>query len=179
MYVKSAFDNLPNELYLCIFDYLNPIDLIYSFSNLTTRLNKLLKTYSRFSSKSVNLIKLNPRVFGYYCVEKAINDQIESISLTDQQLKLIQFSSKSRICQLNILIENEIHFYSNEQYLFSNLQKLITENKSFTWEKPFIICSYLTEVCIHLKNHPDLIHLLNSLPIVEKCHITLDYDVTK
>lgn len=179
MHVTSAFEHLPNELYLCIFDYLNPIDLVYSFSNLTTRLNKLLKAYSRFSSKSLNLINLNPRVFDYYCVKKAINDQIDSISLTDQQLKLIQFSSRSRICQLTIFVENEIHFYSDEQYLFENLEKLIIENKSFTWEKPFLICPYLTEVIIHLKNHPDLIHLLNSLPVVEKCHVTLDYDVTR
>ena len=114
-----------------------------------------------------------------YCVEKQINDQIESIILTDEQLKLIQFSPKTRIRQINLFIENEIHFYLNGQYIFENLHKLFIENKSFTWQKPFLICPYLTEVVIHLKNHPDLIHLLDSLPVVEKFHVTLDYDVTK
>ena len=179
MYVKSAFDNLPNELYLCIFDYLNPIDLIYSFFNLNCRFNQLLKTYSRFSSKTVNLIELNPRVFDYYCVQRPINDQIQSIILTDEQLKLIELSPKTRLRQLNISIENELHLYSKDEFLFENLEKLIVEKKSLTWQKPFIICRYLTEVFIHLKTHPDVLHLLDCLPVVEIFHVILDYDVTK
>ncbi len=121
MYIEKGFDRLPNELYLCIFDYLNPIEIIYSFSNLTRRLNNLLKTYSRFECKSIDLTKLNPKVFQYYCLEKQLINEIESIKVTEEQLKLIQFSSRNKIRQLNLLIENEKPFYLNEQFLFVNL----------------------------------------------------------
>jgi len=179
MSLKSGFDCLPNELYLCIFDYLNPIDLLYSFSNLTRRLNNLLKTYSRFTYKHIDLTKLNGNVFEFYCLQKQINNKINSIKLTDQQLKLIKFSSNNQLRQLNLLIENQIHFYSNEQFIFENLEKLIIENNFLTWQKPFIICQYLKQVNIHLKTHSDLIELINCLPIVEKLHVIIDYDVTK
>jgi hypothetical protein len=179
MYIDKGFDRLPNELYLCIFDYLNPIEILYSFSNLSRRLNNLLKNYSRFELKSIDLTKLNPKVFEYYCLEKQINNEIESIKLTDEQLKLIKFSSKNKVRQLNLFIENEKHFYLNEQFIFENLEKLIIENNSFTWEKPFVTCLHLKQVNIHLKNHSDLIELINSLPIVEKLHVIINYDVTK
>jgi hypothetical protein len=179
MYVEKGFDHLPNELYLSIFDYLNPIEIIYSFSNLTHRLNNLLKIYSRFHYKSIDLTKLNPKVFEYYCLKKELNNEIESIKLTSEQLKLIKYSSSNKLRQLNLYIENEKHFYLNEQFIFINLEKLIIENNCFTWEKPFVTCGYLRQVNIHLKNHSDLIDLINSLPIVEKLHVIIDYDVTK
>lgn len=179
MCFRNGFDRLPNELYLCIFDYLNPIDLLYSFLNLTYRLNNLLKTYSRFQSKHIDLTKLNENVLEFYCLEKQINNKINSIRLTDKQFKLIQFSSNNQLKQLNLFIENSIHFYLNEQFIFENLEKLIIENNSITWQKPFINCQYLKQVNIHLKTHSDLIQLINCLPIVEKLHVTIDYDVTK
>jgi hypothetical protein len=179
MPLKSAFDRLPNELYLCIFDYLSCIDIHYSFSNLNIRLNNLLKSYSRLTCKHFDLTKLNPRVFQFYCLQKRLNNEINSIRLTDEQFKLIKFSLNNKIRQLNLYLENEYHIYSNELFIFEYLQKLTIENAALTWQKPFIICQYLKQVQIHLKTHSDLIQLIDYLPIVEKLHVTIDYDVTR
>ncbi len=179
MPLKSVFDVLPNELYLCIFDYLNSIDILYSFSNLNRRLNSLLKTYSRLSCKHVDLTKLNPHVFKFYCLEKEINNKINSIILNDEQLKLIKFSSNNRVKELNLILENDYHIYSKDQFIFEYLQKLKIQSHCLTWEKPFIICQYLKQVKIHLKTHEDLLELINCLPIVEKVHATIDYQVTR
>ncbi|CAF3470719.1 unnamed protein product, partial [Rotaria sp. Silwood2] len=89
MSIKNGFDSFPNELYFCIFDYLNSIDIIYSFSNINQRINILLKNSSRFILKHVDLKKLNPNVFKYYCLEKNQNNNICSIKLNDYQLKFL------------------------------------------------------------------------------------------
>ncbi len=140
MPLKSVFDRLPNELYLCIFDYLNSIDLLYSFSNLNRRLNILLKNYSRFTCKHLDLTKLNPRVFQFYCLQKQITNDIFSITLNDDQFKLIKFSSNNRLRQLNLLLQNDYHFYSEEQFIFQYLEKLTIQYHALTWQKSFIIC---------------------------------------
>ncbi|CAF1366559.1 unnamed protein product [Rotaria sordida] len=175
---KSGFDSFPNELYLCIFDYLNPVDIIYSFSNLNKRINILLKNYPRFTCKHVDLTKLHPNVFKYYCLEKRINNDIYSIKLNDYQFKYLSFSSNNKLIKLNLLLENDYYIHSNEQFIFEYLQILTVQNHALTWQKPFIICQYLKQVQIHLKSHWDLVELLNSLPIVEKVDATIDYDVT-
>ncbi|CAF3762210.1 unnamed protein product [Rotaria sp. Silwood1] len=174
---KSGFDNFPNELYLSIFDYLNLIDILYSFSNLNYRINNLLKTYYRFTLKHVDLTKLNPNVFKYYCLEKQINNDIHSIKLNDYQFKYLSFSSNNRLIKLNLLLENDYYLHSKEQFIFEYLQILIVQHNALTWKKPFIICQNLKQVQIHLKNHFDLIELLNCLPIVEKVDATINYDV--
>jgi hypothetical protein len=179
MSLKSGFDRLPNELYLCIFDYLNSIELLYSFSNLNRRLNSLLKRYSRLTCKQIDLTKLNPHVFKFYCLQKQINNEINSIKLNDEQFKSISFSSTNQLKHLNILLENDYHIYSKEQFIFQYLQKLTIELNCLTWQKPFIICQYLKQVKIHLKTHSDLVELINCLPIVEKLHATIDYEVTR
>ncbi|CAF1179674.1 unnamed protein product [Adineta steineri] len=178
MYITSNFDRLPNEIYLLIFDYLNSIDILYSFSNVNRRLNSLLKTYSYTKWKFIDLTKLTPHVFKYYCLQKRLINEIYSIKLTDEQFDLIQFSSTNQVRQLNVLLENNYHLYSNEQFILKNLKKLIIEQNALTWQKPLMIAEKLTEVLIHLKTHADLIELLNCLPIVEKVHATINYEVT-
>ncbi|CAF3159181.1 unnamed protein product [Rotaria socialis] len=175
---RSVFDRLPNELYLSIFDYLNPIDLLYSFSNLNFRFNSLLKSYSCLTCKSIDLTKLNPHVFQYYCSLQQLNNEIYSIKLNNNQLKFLSFSSNNKLTRLNFLLENDYHLYLNDQFIIKNLQILKVRHHALTWQKPLIICQYLQQVTIHLRNHWDLIDLLNSLPIVEKVHATIDYDVT-
>lgn len=176
---KSSFDSLPNELYLCIFDYLNPIDILYSFSKLNIRLNILLKTYFRLTLKSVDLTKINPYVFKYYCLEKELNNEINSIKLNENQFKSILFSSNNQLIKLNLVLENDYYICSNQQFIFQYLKILIIQNNCLTWKKPFINCQNLKQIQIYLKNHWDLVELLNSLPIVEKVDVTIDYDVTR
>ncbi|CAF3102006.1 unnamed protein product, partial [Rotaria sp. Silwood2] len=114
------------------------------------------------------LTKLNPNVFKYYCLEKNENNNICSIKLNDYQLKFLSLSSNTKLVKLNILLENDYYLHSKEQFLFQYLQILIVKYHSLTWEKPFIICQYLKQIKIHLKNHWNhsqrmikLIHLEN------------------
>ena len=67
----NRFDFLPNELILMIFDYLNPIDILYSFFNLNQQINEFLKIYFKSKIYRINLIK-----------------QLKSIELTDEQIIL-------------------------------------------------------------------------------------------
>lgn len=175
----STFDNLPNELYLCIFDYLNKIDLIYSFLNLNRRLNILLTHSYHFTSKYIDLTKLNPNVFQFYCLQKQINNEIYSIKLNDHQLKHLLFSSNNQLKQLYLSLENDFYIDLKSQFVFEYLQILFIENYSLTWQKPFIVCHYLKHIKIRVKNHWDLVELLNSLPMVEKVDVTIDSDVTR
>ena len=39
------FDNMSNELILCVWDHLSAGDIIYSFSQLNTRINSLLQEF--------------------------------------------------------------------------------------------------------------------------------------
>ena len=176
---KAGFNRLPNEVYLCIFDYLTSIDLLYSFFNLNRRLNILLKTYSRFIWKHIDLTKLNPPVFQFYCLQKQINNQISSITLSDNQYKLLSFSSNNRLVGLNLFLENEFYLPSKDQFVFEYLEILTSQNCALSWQKPFVTCQKLKQVKIHLKSHYDLVELLGSLPVVEKVDATIDYDVTR
>jgi hypothetical protein len=179
MSLRSGFDRLPNELYFMIFDYLNSIDILYSFLNLNRRLNSLIKFYSRFPLKSLDLTQLNPRVFQFYCYRKELNNETESIKLTDNQFKLIQFPLNNRIRHLNVFLQSNYYIDSKEQFILKYLQKLTIENNCLTWQKPFLTCPNLTQVIIHLKTHSDLVELMSCLPIVKKVDATIDFDVTR
>lgn len=175
----NEFDHLPNELYLFIFDYLNPLDIIYSFSNLNKRLNIILNKYIKKKIEFIDLTKLNPNVFKFFSQEKYFNNEIISIKLTDNQLKSLSFSLNNKLNKISLYLENDYYIYSKDQFIFQYIQYLIIENHSLTWQKPFIICQNLKEIQIHIKSHSDLIELLNFLPNVEKVHVTIDYDVKR
>lgn len=174
-----SFDSLPNEIYLLIFDYLNPIEVIYSFSNLNKRINHLFRFYSKLSNESIDLTQLNPLVFKDFLSKRNFYSNLKSIKLTDEQFQFIEFHSNNQIRKLILHLENHLHVSSQQFYLFEYLTKLRIENHYLTWSKPFVICNYLKNISIHLKEHNDLIDLLNNLPIVEIVHVIIDSDVTR
>ncbi|CAF1597775.1 unnamed protein product, partial [Adineta ricciae] len=174
----TRFDFLPNELIFIIFDHLNPIDILYSFFNLNQRINEFLKVYLKSKIHRINLIKLHGNVFQYYSLQKQLIKQLKSIELTDEQMKFMNLSSNTHLKYLNLYLKNSFHISLNEQIIFKNLQILFIRNQSLTFEKPFIQCSSLKKIFIHLKTHSDVIDLLNSLPIIEICHVNINYEVT-
>ncbi len=48
MQVVMKFELLPNEILILCFEYLNAIDILYSFDGLNDRLNRLIRNISLF-----------------------------------------------------------------------------------------------------------------------------------
>jgi len=176
-----SFDSLPNEIYLLVFDYLNPIEIVYSFSNLNKRINDLFRFYSKLSSESIDLTRLNPLLFKDFLSKKSYFylKQLKSIKLTDHQFESIEFAEMNQLVKLIICVGDQVHLSRDQLNLFVNLKEVEIEKNCLTWSKPFVICHYLKEIRIHLKEHNDLIDLLNNLPVVQLVHVTIDYNVTR
>jgi hypothetical protein len=45
---------------------------------------------------------------------------------------MIKSNGFSQLCQLNLLVENDYHFYSKKQFIFEYLEKLAIENNTLT-----------------------------------------------
>jgi len=58
--LTTVLEQLPNELFIEIFSYLTGVDIVYSFSQLNTRLKQLILNYCHtFDFKSVNKTKFD------------------------------------------------------------------------------------------------------------------------
>lgn len=119
MFFRTSFEILPDELILCICQYLRGADVFYSFYNLNTRLNITIEGYCRY----VNLMAVSYKQFEY------------AISRV-----LPQMGSSVRSFVLNgnweTIINNKLSsilFSSNLTLLFPQLERLII--KWFTSEK--------------------------------------------
>ncbi|CAF4747156.1 unnamed protein product, partial [Rotaria sp. Silwood2] len=56
----TLIEQLPNELFLETFDYLNGVDIVYAFSQLNNRFQHLLIKYvNTFDFKSINKVKFD------------------------------------------------------------------------------------------------------------------------
>lgn len=179
---RTNFDDLPNELYYCIFEYLNPIDILHSFSNLNRRLNTFLKDYLKFSWKEFDLRNLKPNVFQYYLEKNfsSSSNSIEYLRLTGEQFEKISSKIDSKLRCLHLSLSNDFYFSSNELNLLQSLETFHVDSYAMIWSSNLSIsCSKLHHVQVHLKSHLNLIELINVLPSVKKLHATIDYDVSK
>ena len=177
---SSNFDDLPNELYYLIFEYLNPIDILYSFSNQNARLNRLITNYLKHSFFHVDLKHLNREVFEYYLETNILFEDIQSLSLTGEQFQLLSNKmneDKIRCLELNL---NRNLLISTPQWkYFQNLEKLKISSFSIVWNRCSTTFWKLQHVEINLKSNSNLIELIYLLPIVEKLHVFMDSDVSK
>lgn len=174
------FDDLPNELYYSIFEYLNPIDILYSFSNQNVRLNRLTTNYLKISLVDVDLKHLNSKVFDYYLEKKILFEDIRSLSLTDEQFQLLSNKiDEEKVRFLDLHLTRDLFISTCLWKYFQNLEKLKISSFSIVWNECSSTFRKLQHVEIHLKSHSYLIELIYQLPIVRKVHVRIDSDVSK
>lgn len=119
----SSFEQLPNELLIEIFHYLNGVDTIYAFSQLNTRFQCLIYTYVKIIDfKSVNKAKFD------FVVKQHDVHQWRSLSLSDNvktpgQIKYFQklFSSSECISQLQSLSILNMKIEDSQQFLLQSI----------------------------------------------------------
>ncbi|CAF1489201.1 unnamed protein product [Adineta ricciae] len=119
----SAFEILPDEILLNIYEYLHHIDIVYSFFNLNTRLNRIINEFC----DNFNLNTATYKQFKY--ILSNIGSNIRSMVINGNWLSFLA---------------NEIHsvkFDSNLSLIFPNLHTLTLEY--FTGEQ---LCTYLEKL---------------------------------
>jgi hypothetical protein len=75
---STTFEDLPNELFVEIFGYLNGVDTVYAFSQLNIRFQCLLNNYvTNFNFKSVSKAKF------YFIIQRHDTHRWRSLCLSD------------------------------------------------------------------------------------------------
>ncbi len=132
----ASFEQLPNELLIEIFTYLNGVDTVYAFSKLNTRFQSLLIQYVNiFDFKSISKAKFD------YVIQHHDIHQWRSLRLSDdnetpgqirlfcQRYPLIQYISQLRsLCALNMTPEYAQEFLSQFKISPGHLASLHIEN---------------------------------------------------
>ncbi|UJR12220.1 hypothetical protein I4U23_016397 [Adineta vaga] len=82
----TTLEMLPNELFIRCFKYLNSIDILYSFSQLNTRFNKLISSIRLL----VNCENIEQPLYDQFCkimsLNKEISKQIYSLHLSNENI---------------------------------------------------------------------------------------------
>lgn len=152
-------ENLPNELWLLIYRYLHDIDILYSFNNLNSRFNDLIKSYEY----NINLSDISLKVMKWF-VSKILpvyHDNIRSMIVKNNHQ--INFCNDNKIFQLiqNLKCLTIItNGGNNDEELIDflcenlqNLQQLTNLHINGSFELPKIIDN------INRHASPSLIHL--------------------
>ncbi|CAF0758637.1 unnamed protein product [Didymodactylos carnosus] len=181
--MTSSFDLLPNEIYLSIFDYLKPIDVLYSFFNINKRLNHLVRYNSPPSY--LDLRNISIKAFEHYCLDlfPLFYSNIKSLKIDGEQFSHQKFQYPSNIKDLTLSLTGDYYPPSllSDEKLFNGKCLLTTcsiENYAYHLSKRLSICPTLKQLTIHLKCHADLLEIMNRLPNIQKLHSTIDYDVS-
>lgn len=172
---------LPNELFDCIFLYLHPIELIYSFYNLNSRWNRFLLAYLTLQSRHLDLTRLNPDVFQFYREKNPFKELFSSLRLTGEQFHSICPHLSSELRHFNLQLSDREYSLSQQQLnLFLSLHTLIIRGEPVVWPSSgFIRCPCLRDVQIHLSSHRDLLQVLSSLPLLRRFHVTIEQQVSR
>jgi hypothetical protein len=120
------FEDLSNELILCIWDQLLEVDVIFSFCNLNNRITSLLHEFYGLYTK-LNLRYSSLSVCRYFC--RQVPNMIEwRLGLT-----VLKLGNRYRCCQLEMFtneIAKSFMLREEEQYNVSNdFRLLMTSNK--------------------------------------------------
>jgi hypothetical protein len=171
----SQFSCLANELYLCVFAYLNPVDVLYSFSDINHRLNLSLAIYFRSPWKHLDLRRVHTHVFDSYSSSRLVNNEIDSVRLTGEQFRSAPSLVARHVRHVRLALDSDLHLANGQFELLSSLERLVVEFYALTWSKS-IECDRLRVVRIHLRSHDDL---LGCLPVVTTLDVTVDCRVTR
>jgi hypothetical protein len=108
------FDQLPNEILIECFEYLNVLDIFYSFDQLNYHFHTLIRNISL----NLNLHHMNKSLFDKFCHKMLLNPQIKN------QIISLQLSNKNTSGQLNVFLS----FFSLNEYCQFRLLTLIDLN---------------------------------------------------
>ncbi len=106
----TAFEQLPNELFLQIFGYLNGVDVVYAFSQLNNRFHSLIIKYVNiFDFKSISKAKFD-YVTKYHDIHQWRSLRLSDDDETPGQIKLFcqlfpphqYISQVESLCALNM-----------------------------------------------------------------------------
>ncbi|CAF1074290.1 unnamed protein product [Adineta steineri] len=134
----SIFTTLPNELIIIIFNYLKPIDILYSFSNLNSRFTYLIHKYKQ----NINLCNLLPNDKQHFQeILKLINKDIISLKIDqfifDNNNLLQQFPVLKHLIISNIDSKFAKKFILlNSQFKYLETLELQT-NRTDLWLNPW------------------------------------------
>ena len=85
MSILSKFELLPNEILIECFDYLNAPDIFYSFDQLNSRFNNLIRTIFL----RINFQSIRKSIFDQFCTTMLLNPEIQN------QISSLQLSNKN------------------------------------------------------------------------------------
>jgi len=68
------FELLPNEILIECFDYLNALDIFYSFDKLNSRFDKLI----RCLSLQLNFEHIRKITFDQFCIKMLLNSELKT-----------------------------------------------------------------------------------------------------
>ncbi|CAF1151940.1 unnamed protein product [Adineta steineri] len=134
----SIFTTLPNELIIIIFNYLKPIDILYSFSNLNSRFTYLIHKYKQ----NINLCNLLPNDKQHFQeIHKLINKDIISLKIDqfifDNNNLLQEFPVLKHLIISNIDSKFAKKFITlNSQFKYLETLELQT-NRTDLWLNPW------------------------------------------
>lgn len=115
------FEDLSNEVLLCIWEHLLDVEVIFSFSNINNRLNSLLHEYCGLYRK-IDLRYSSLSLFHYFC------QQILSVCEWRENLNILKLGNFYRCCQLNILTSE---ITKSLMFKFKNVQNHSENNSHF------------------------------------------------
>ncbi|CAF4118503.1 unnamed protein product [Rotaria magnacalcarata] len=158
------FEFLPSEILIECFTYLNAFDLFYSFDELNSRLNNLIRNVRLY----INFEDVNKAIFDKFCAKMLIDSNIQN------QIHSIEILNDDECFQCNLFLSS---FPPNK---FPNLQR-------FIWTPPLLPDneyaleyqkSYFNDQNIHLKiKQSDLplsqlraLSILNIAPFISDLH---------
>jgi len=151
--IGMNFECLPNELLFDIFELLNSIELIQTFSNLNTRLNRLLSIYLKHYPINFRSIS-SQRNFDSICQNsiQLLTNQIHSISLSNDDqtpnLPTKFLSYQLSFDHLHSLTLHSIHSFAILNEFLTNFSRLTH--------------LYLVQ-CGYYLNKTNLLHLINKI----------------
>ncbi|CAF1548418.1 unnamed protein product, partial [Didymodactylos carnosus] len=109
----TQLDNLPNDLIIEIFDYLQPCRVVYAFFDLNERYDRLLTEYKR----EIDLTELTFDLFNFYCET--------FIPAVSGNLRCLKIEHTNRTEQTYLFAEK---IFRTEHPIFSNLKSLYLYN---------------------------------------------------
>jgi hypothetical protein len=106
-----TFEILPNEMLIEVFEYLNAVDIFYSFDQLNSRFNKLIRSIPLH----LNLQYVRKSIFDRFCTKMLSNPEIKN------QIISLKLSNQDTCSQIDTFVS----LFSLDE--FSNLQSLILD----------------------------------------------------
>jgi hypothetical protein len=184
----TKFEDLPNNIFICCFEYLNAPDIFYAFEHLNPRFYRLIRTIPL----RLNFEDIDKIIFDRFCEKMLdyteIQQQIYSIKLSDEQTpgqiqSFFTYFSLTEFTRLRSLTLIEFKENNIEQLLFIlplltqlTCLRLISSLANFTLisklpKLAFREITPLTKFTVRFANLNDIYQLLLQMPLLQYLNI--------